>query len=47
LAQGLNFRILKFRIPNESQQKKLDLGGFLELFWLSFLNLSCCLSNIL
>jgi hypothetical protein len=32
LAQGLNFRILKFRIPNESQQKRLDLGVFLNYF---------------
>ena len=30
LAQGLNFRILKFRIPNKSPHEKLDLGFYLS-----------------
>jgi hypothetical protein len=32
LAQGLNFRILKFRNPNESPHEKLDLGFYLSYF---------------
>jgi hypothetical protein len=32
LAQGLNFRILKFRIPIKSPLEKLDLGLYLNYF---------------
>jgi hypothetical protein len=36
LAQGLNFRILKFRIPIKSPHEKLDLGFYLSCFGQAF-----------
>jgi hypothetical protein len=36
LAQGLNFRILKFRIPIKSPHEKLDLGFYLSYFGQAF-----------